>query len=221
MIESVLARDEKAVASGFQRAHDEGCSPLHYNNEQALRSVVKAALIACADEWACVDELPSGHGYADMAYLPRRGSTRPASLVELKADEPAEVALDQMLNRDYPQVMRSLDVPVLLVAVTYDSKSKQHTCRIVEYHHNAAPMKRGDLSAFSSPFGFPAPCVALVAGAAPDHAGGCLGWANESEWLLRQSTAVVRPYEKMEVCLLGRKPKPTPAPTIPPMMWLK
>jgi hypothetical protein len=59
----------------------------------------------------------------------------------LKADEPAEVALDQMLNRDYPQVMRSLDVPVLLVAVTYDSKSKQHTCRIVEYHHNAAPMK--------------------------------------------------------------------------------
>lgn len=141
MIESVLARDEKAVASGFQRAHDEGCSPLHHNNEQALRSVVKAALIACADEWACVDELPSGHGYADMAYLPRRGSTRPASLVELKADELAEVALDQMLNRDYPQVMRSLDVPVLLVAVTHDSKSKQHTCRIVEYHHNAAPMK--------------------------------------------------------------------------------
>jgi hypothetical protein len=79
-----------------------------------------------------VDELPSGKGYADVAYLPRRGSGRPALLVELKWDRPVRAAVDQVLDRDYPQVLRDLDVPILLVAVTYDSKTKEHSCRILK-----------------------------------------------------------------------------------------
>ena len=132
LVEDVLARDEEAVAAAIGRAHDAACAPIHYNGEQALRAVVKAALVAAADDWACVDELPSGRGYADVAYLPRRGSGRPALLVELKWDDPVRAAVDQVLDRDYPQVLRDLDVPVLLVAVTYDSKTKEHTCRIME-----------------------------------------------------------------------------------------
>ena len=132
LVEDVLARDEGAVAAAIGRAHDAACAPIHYNGEQALRAVVKAALIAAADEWACVDELPSGRGYADVAYLPRRGSGRPALLVELKWDDPVRAAVDQVLDRDYPQVLRDLDVPILLVAVTYDAKTKRHVCRILE-----------------------------------------------------------------------------------------
>jgi hypothetical protein len=132
LVEDVLARDEGAVAAAIGRAHDAACAPIHYNGEQALRAVVKAALIAAADDWACVDEMPSGHGYADVAYLPRRGSGRPALLVELKWDRPVGAAVDQVLARDYPQALRGLGVPVLVVAVTYDSKTKEHTCRIVE-----------------------------------------------------------------------------------------
>jgi hypothetical protein len=41
-------------------------------------------------------------------------------------------AVDQVLARDYPQALRDLDVPILVVAVTYDSKTKEHSCRIVE-----------------------------------------------------------------------------------------
>jgi hypothetical protein len=93
---------------------------------------VKAALVAAVDDWACVDELPSGHGYADVAYLPRRDSGRPALLVELKWDQPVRAAVDQVLDRDYPQALRDLGVPVLLVAVTYDAKTKEHSCRIRE-----------------------------------------------------------------------------------------
>jgi hypothetical protein len=132
LVEDVLAKDEQAVAAAFGRAHDAACAPVHYNGEQALRAVVKAALVAAVDDWACVDELPSGHGYADVAYLPRRGSGRPALLVELKWDDPVRTAVDQVLDRDYPQVLRDLDVPILLVAVTYDSKTKEHICRILE-----------------------------------------------------------------------------------------
>ena len=132
LVEDVLARDEDAVAAAIGRAHDAACAPIHYNNEQALRAVVKAALVSAVDEWACVDELPSGRGYADVAYLPRAGSGRPALLVELKWDQPVRAAAEQVLERDYPQVLRDLGVPILVVAVTYDAKTKEHTCRIFE-----------------------------------------------------------------------------------------
>ncbi len=88
--------------------------------------------MAAADGWACVDELPSGCGFADVAYLPRPGSSRPALLVELKWDAPVRAAVDQVLDRDYPQVLRDLGAPILLVAVTYDAKTKRHSCRILE-----------------------------------------------------------------------------------------
>lgn len=39
-------------------------------------------------------------------------------------------AIDQIRDRDYPQVLRDLGVPVLLVGVTYDAKTKRHFCRI-------------------------------------------------------------------------------------------
>jgi hypothetical protein len=132
LVEDVLAKDEQAVAAGIGRAHDAACAPVHYNGEQALRAVVKAALVAAVDDWACVDEMPSGHGYADVAYLPRRGSGRPALLVELKWDRPVSAAVDQVLDRDYPQALRDLGVPILVVAVTYDAKTKEHACRIFE-----------------------------------------------------------------------------------------
>lgn len=41
-------------------------------------------------------------------------------------------AADQVFDRDYPQVLRDLGVPILVVAVTYDAKTKEHTCRIFE-----------------------------------------------------------------------------------------
>ena len=132
LVEDVLARDEEAVAAAIGRAHDAACAPIHYNGEQALRAVVKAALVAAVDDWACVDELPSGRGYADVAYLPRAGSGRPALLVELKWDQPVRAAVDQILDRDYPQVLRDLGVPILLVAVTYDARTKEHACHIFE-----------------------------------------------------------------------------------------
>jgi hypothetical protein len=132
IVENVLAHDEEAVAAAIGRAHDAACAPIHYNSEQALRAVVKAALVAAVDDWTCVDELPSGHGYTDVAYLPRHGSGRPALLFELKWDKPVSAAVDQVLNRDYPQVLRDLGLPILVVAVTYDAKTKQHACRIIE-----------------------------------------------------------------------------------------
>jgi len=130
LVSDVLAKDGEAVAMGIQRAHDATCAPLYYNDEQALRAVVRAALIAAADDWVRVEELPSGHGYADLVYVPKRGSNRPGLVVELKWNKPVRTALDQIRERGYVNVLQHMSVPVLLVGVTYDAKTKEHSCQI-------------------------------------------------------------------------------------------
>ena len=124
--------DEDAVADAISHAHDDGCAPVYYNDEQALRAVVKSAYIAAADHYATIEELPSGRGLADVVYLPRRGDPLPALLVELKWDRSPEAAIAQVRDRDYPAVLRGWGGPILLVGITYDRKSKRHTCRIEE-----------------------------------------------------------------------------------------
>ncbi|MBQ9003814.1 MAG: AAA family ATPase [Eggerthellaceae bacterium] len=130
LLAAILSGDAAAVADSIGRSHDATCSPIHYNGEQSLRSVVRAALISAADDYVRVEELPSGHGLADIVYLPRRGSDKPALLVELKWDKPVESAIDQIHARDYPAILRDLDMPILLVGVAYDADTKEHSCII-------------------------------------------------------------------------------------------
>ena len=124
--------DEEAVASGISAAHDHGCAPAFYNDEQALRAVVRSAFISAADHYVEVQELPSGRGLADVVYLPKRGDPAPALVVELKWDRKPGSAIAQILDRDYPAVLRDWGGPLLLVGVSYDAKTKEHACRIVE-----------------------------------------------------------------------------------------
>jgi len=130
LLEDVLAGREDAVAAGFAHVHERDCSPLFYNNEQALRSVVRSALVALVDGYVRVEELPAGKGFAGMVYLPSSGSQKPALLVELKWNKPVDAAIEQIAERGYPEPLRGLDVSILAVGVTYDAKTKQHSCRI-------------------------------------------------------------------------------------------
>lgn len=124
--------DEDAVAKGMAHAHDSGCAPTFYNDEQALRAVVRSAYIAAADHYAEVQELPSGRGLADVVYVPCRGDTAPALVIELKWSRDTCTVMGQIRDRDYAQVLRDWGGPVLLVGITYDPKSKVHTCAIAE-----------------------------------------------------------------------------------------
>jgi hypothetical protein len=132
LVEDVLSRDEQAVAAAVGRAHDAACAPTHYNNKQALRAIVKAALVAAADDWACVDELPSGKGYADVVFIPYVPNV-PAMIVELKRNKTTGAALEQIENKQYFNVMDKYQGDLLLVAVNYDEKTSEHTCEIKRF----------------------------------------------------------------------------------------
>jgi hypothetical protein len=124
--------DEESVAQAIAAAHDDGCAPAFYNNEQALRAVVKSAYISVADHYARIEELPSGRGIADLVYVPKRGDDAPALVIELKWNRKRGAAMGQIRDRDYARVLRDWGGPTLLVGITYDPKSKVHSCTIEE-----------------------------------------------------------------------------------------
>ena len=130
LLSATIAGDEDAVAAGVARAHDSAVGPDWYNDEQALRFAVKLAYLTSVDRFARIEELPSGHGRADIVFLPKARTRVPALVVELKWNRTPDTALAQVRNRSYPAVLRGWGGPVLLVGVTYDARTKEHSCKI-------------------------------------------------------------------------------------------
>ena len=132
LIRDTVDGKENEVARALQEAHDSGIDPLFYNDEQALRAIVKAAYIAAIDHYIRIEELPSGHGYADILFLPKKAADNryPAMLIELKWNKTAESAIEQIKCGNYPQAVKDYGKDLLLVGISYDSDSKEHRCRI-------------------------------------------------------------------------------------------
>lgn len=133
LLEATLNMDEEAVAAAIESAHNAGTAPTFYNNEQALRSVIRVAYISCVDEFLKIDELPSGHGYADVVFFPKKMSSMPLLVIELKWNKTDNGAIRQIKNNDYPQSIKDYGGHILLVGINYDAKNKKHTCKIEEY----------------------------------------------------------------------------------------
>jgi hypothetical protein len=134
LLKATLRMDSDMVATSIAEAHSAGAAPLFYNDEQALRSVIRFAYLSCVDEYLRIEELPTGYGYADVVYLPKQGSPLPILVVELKWNKTAEAAIAQIKNKNYPQALEGYGSEILLVGINYDEKTKEHTCRI-EAHH--------------------------------------------------------------------------------------
>ena len=95
-----------------------------------MRYVIKFAYIAAIDQYLKVEELPSGKGIADVVYLPKRRSTLPALVVELKWNKSSEGAIRQVKERNYPAVLKDYGGEIVLVGISYDAKKKAHSCVI-------------------------------------------------------------------------------------------
>ena len=117
---NTLQRDEEAVAAQIEKVHAEETSPIHYNREESLRSVIKLAYYTYRDNYLQWEELPAGVGYADIVYLPKRSSGWPALVIELKWNESAEGAIEQIRKKRYPDALKGYGGEVLLVGINYD-----------------------------------------------------------------------------------------------------
>ena len=116
------------------RVRETNYAPMFYNNEQALRYVIKFAYIICIDYYLKVEELPTGRGIADVVFIPKRDTSLPAMIVELKWNETADSAIRQIKDRHYPTILTGYIGELLLVGINYDEKTKQHSCGIEAIH---------------------------------------------------------------------------------------
>lgn len=130
LLEQTLNMDEEAVAAVIEEVHSAGTAPVFYNNEQALRSTIRFAYISSIDEFMKVEELASGIGYADVVYIPKKGSSMPILLIELKWNKTEDGAISQIKKNRYPQALKDYGGDILLVGISYDVKNKKHSCRI-------------------------------------------------------------------------------------------
>lgn len=129
--------NETAVAAQIEKIHAEETAPINYNSEESLRSVIKLAYYTYKDNYIKFEELPSGNGYADIVYLPKKTSGYPVLVIELKWNKSAEGAISQIKNRKYPDILKNYGGEVLLVGINYDKEAltgsenyKHHTCKI-------------------------------------------------------------------------------------------
>lgn len=132
MLECVWNQDTKEVAAAIEEAHYE-TSILQYNDENALSYTLSLALYAARQYYHVIREFPSGKGFADLVYLPRKMyADKPTLIVELKWDKEAKTAITQIQEKNYPQSLKDYTGKMLLVGISYRKDTKKHECVIEE-----------------------------------------------------------------------------------------
>ncbi len=136
ILDTVTGREE-AVAAQIEKIHREETAPLFYNNEQSLRSVIKLAYFSYKDQYLKFEELPSGDGYADIVYLPKKQSSFPALVIELKWNQDAEGAIHQICEKKYPEALDGYGGDIQLVGISYNrdtqDSARKHKCKIQKW----------------------------------------------------------------------------------------
>lgn len=133
LLKATLAMDERAVAQMIQEVHMQNSSSLVYNNEISLSSVIALAYYSACKDYILIREMPTGNGFSDMVFLPKRASLKPALVLELKWDRTAEGAISQIKNKKYVSALKEYKGNILLVGINYEKKNKQHQCRIEKF----------------------------------------------------------------------------------------
>ena len=130
LLDATIACNENAVAQAIDIAHDENTSILSYNDENSLACVITIAYIWARNEYVIHREYATGKGYADLVMIPRRNVSKPALVIELKFNNTADTAIDQIKRKQYPAKIAEYTGDILLVGINYDKEAKKHTCKI-------------------------------------------------------------------------------------------
>ena len=129
LLKYTLAQNAQKVAEMIAEVHSDNVSVIQYNDENSLACVLTLAYYSAQDTYAIYRELQGGEGFADLAFIPRKGNKNPAMIIELKWDKNVGVALEQIVDKSYIKCLKDYEGSVLFVGINYDKKSKMHECR--------------------------------------------------------------------------------------------
>jgi hypothetical protein len=133
LLEKTLLGEEEAVAKAIDGIHSENTSILSYNDENSLSCVITIAYYTARKDYTLIRELPTGKGFADVVFIPRCNKEIPAIIIELKWDQSAIGAINQIKTKKYEGALMEYFNNLLLVGINYNKKSKEHECVIEKY----------------------------------------------------------------------------------------
>ena len=128
-LNALLEGDADTVARLIELAHQNNTSIIKYNDENSLACIVTLALYTANRKYQIIRELPTGKGYADLAFIPHPKVDLPAIVVELKKEQSESIAIKQIKEKNYADCLKDYSGEVILVGVNYD-ENKHHTCVI-------------------------------------------------------------------------------------------
>ncbi len=129
LLSATLACDSNRVAEILEEVHQKNTSIIAYNNELSLSVTLALAYYSAKNDYEIFRELPSGKGYADLTFIPRKGVDAPAMVIELKYNNTAETALEQIKEKNYTEKLEAFSGEILIVGISYDD-NKGHSCVI-------------------------------------------------------------------------------------------
>jgi ribosomal protein S8 len=132
LLKLTWAGEAEEVAEYISQVHMDNTSILQYNDENSLSCVITLAYYNAINDYTIIREMPAGLGFADIVYIPKGGSDKPAMVVELKYNQKAKTAIKQIKAKQYPKSLEKYKGNLLLVGINYDKNTKEHTCEIEE-----------------------------------------------------------------------------------------
>jgi len=133
LLQDLWSMNADAVADGIDRAHRE-ISILQYNDENSLGCTINLAFYFAREYYTIIRELPTGKGFADICFVPRKLHVdKPAVVIELKWAKDAKGAIAQIKEKQYVEALKEYHGNLLLAGINYDRKTKKHSCVIEKY----------------------------------------------------------------------------------------
>ena len=72
LLDATLDMNGEAVAEQIEKIHNEYVSVIQYNNENSLSCTIHLAFYFAREYYTIIRELPTGKGFADVCFIPRK-----------------------------------------------------------------------------------------------------------------------------------------------------
>ncbi len=137
LLEATWNFDEEKVAELIEAAHNK-VGNRTYNSEAGLSYAIQLAYYSAQDYYTIIPELDTGKGYADLVFIPNNPD-KSAILIELKYEEDADTAIEQIHRQKYPERLEHYKGNLILVGINYDKEMKNDQ---PEFKHHSCKSER-------------------------------------------------------------------------------
>ena len=133
MLQATLAEDTQVMEEILEYAHNTETPILSYNNETELSAIINLVYLSARDKYRVEREDKAGKGFVDYIFYPENKKD-PGIILELKVDHSPREALKQIVDKDYKLKFQGkigeikTDHKILGVGISYDKKTKKHSC---------------------------------------------------------------------------------------------